>query len=165
MPTAISVYRRRNGNDPHSRSEYQNKIEVIHEGVDVDVVKPDPDAVLRLPSGRELRRSDEVVTFVARNLEPLRGYHSFMRALPRIMTARPKRTDCGNRRRRRLLWCFGAQRDDVEVYVLRRSRGAHRPRANTFRRTFALFGLSECLANFFGAYLPHLPLRVVLVAA
>ena len=70
-------------------SEYQNKITVIHEGVDVEAVKPAPDAVLRLSSGRELRRSDEVVTFVARNLEPLRGYHSFMRALPRIMASRP----------------------------------------------------------------------------
>jgi len=70
--------------------ESQSKITVIHEGVDVDAVKPAPDAVLRLPSGRELRRSDEVVTFVARNLEPLRGYHCFMRALPRIMAARPQ---------------------------------------------------------------------------
>jgi len=70
--------------------EYQSKISVIHEGIDVDVVKPDPGAVLRLPSGPELRRSDEVVTFVARNLEPLRGYHQFMRALPRIMAARPQ---------------------------------------------------------------------------
>jgi glycosyltransferase involved in cell wall biosynthesis len=70
--------------------EYQNKITVIHEGIDVDTVKPNPDAVFRLPSGRELRRSDEVVTFVARNLEPLRGYHKFMRALPRIMGARPQ---------------------------------------------------------------------------
>jgi len=70
--------------------EYQHKIKIIHEGVDVDVVKPNPDAVLRLPSGRELRRSDEVLTFVARNLEPLRGYHVFMRALPRIMSQRPR---------------------------------------------------------------------------
>jgi glycosyltransferase involved in cell wall biosynthesis len=70
--------------------EYQSKITVIHEGIDADVVKPDPDAVLRLPSGLELRRSDEVVTFVARNLEPLRGYHRFMRALPPIMSARPQ---------------------------------------------------------------------------
>jgi len=69
--------------------EFQHKIEVIHEGVDVDVAKPEPDAAFRLPSGRELRRTDEVVTFVARNLEPLRGYHVFMRALPRIMAARP----------------------------------------------------------------------------
>ena len=69
---------------------YQNKITVIHEGVDVDIFKPAPDAVLRLASGRELRRSDEVVTFVARNLEPTRGYHIFMRALPRIMAERPR---------------------------------------------------------------------------
>ena len=72
---------------PH---EFQHKIEVIHEGVDVDIARPQPDATFRLASGRELRRADEVVTFVARNLEPLRGYHVFMRALPRIMAARPR---------------------------------------------------------------------------
>jgi glycosyltransferase involved in cell wall biosynthesis len=69
---------------------FRDTISVIHEGVDVAVVKPAPDVVFRLPSGRELRRSDEVVTFVARNLEPLRGYHVFMRALPQIMAARPR---------------------------------------------------------------------------
>jgi glycosyltransferase involved in cell wall biosynthesis len=36
-----------------------------------------------------LTAKDEVVTFAARNLEPLRGYHIFMRALPRIMAERP----------------------------------------------------------------------------
>ena len=70
--------------------EYQDKISVSHEGIDVDLIKPNPGAVLRLPSGPTLTRSDEVVTFVARNLEPLRGYHRFMRALPRIMAARPQ---------------------------------------------------------------------------
>jgi glycosyltransferase involved in cell wall biosynthesis len=69
---------------------YQRKISVCHEGIDVDIAKPNPDAVFRLPSGRELRRSDEIVTFAARNLEPLRGYHVFMRALPRIMAKRPR---------------------------------------------------------------------------
>ena len=69
--------------------EHQHKIKTIHEGIDVDIVKPAPDAAFRLSSGRELRRSDEVVTFVARNLEPVRGYHRFMRALPRIMAERP----------------------------------------------------------------------------
>ncbi len=69
--------------------EYQHKITTIHEGVDVDLAKPNPDAVFQLPSGRKLARNDEVVTFVARNLEPLRGYHTFMRALPRIMAERP----------------------------------------------------------------------------
>jgi glycosyltransferase involved in cell wall biosynthesis len=78
---------------PWQRSTYppelQGKIRVIHEGVNVDIAKPAADSTFRLPSGRELRRSDEVITFVARSLEPLRGYHVFMRALPRIMAARP----------------------------------------------------------------------------
>jgi glycosyltransferase involved in cell wall biosynthesis len=70
--------------------EYRNKISILHEGVDTDLAKPAPDAKFRLPAGRELTRSDEVVTFVARNLEPVRGYHIFMRALPRILAERPR---------------------------------------------------------------------------
>lgn len=69
--------------------QYQGNISVIHEGVDIDVAKPDPAAVFDLPSGRQLKKTDEVVTFVVRNLEPLRGYHIFMRALPRILSQRP----------------------------------------------------------------------------
>jgi len=68
---------------------YQHKIAAIHEGVDVDVAKPDRSAVFRMPSGGQLTSKDEVVTFVVRNLEPLRGYHIFMRALPRILAQRP----------------------------------------------------------------------------
>ncbi len=69
---------------------FRQKIMVQHEGVDVGVARPSPDACFRLRSGRVLRGSDEVVTFAARNLEPLRGYHIFMRALPRIMAERPR---------------------------------------------------------------------------
>jgi glycosyltransferase involved in cell wall biosynthesis len=71
-------------------AHYQPKIEVVHEGINVDVAKPDPTAVLTLPNGRQLNTSSEVVTFVARNLEPVRGYHIFMRALPSILARRPK---------------------------------------------------------------------------
>ncbi|MGJ4927582.1 glycosyltransferase family 4 protein [Bradyrhizobium sp. HKCCYLS2038] len=71
-------------------AQYQNKIEIVHEGIDTAFVKPNPLARLRLPDGRELNRGNEVVTFVARNLEPLRGYHIFMRALPKILFRRPK---------------------------------------------------------------------------
>jgi glycosyltransferase involved in cell wall biosynthesis len=69
--------------------QYQDRIAVIHEGVDVDLVKPDPAASLNLGGGVVLKPQDEIVTFVARNLEPLRGYHIFMRALPRILAQRP----------------------------------------------------------------------------
>jgi glycosyltransferase involved in cell wall biosynthesis len=68
---------------------FQEKIAVLHEGVDTAMIKPMRDASYRLPSGKLLTAKDEVVTFVARNLEPLRGYHVFMRALPRIMAERP----------------------------------------------------------------------------
>ena len=64
-------------------------IEVIHDGVDTEAVRPDPLAVLTLPDGRILRAGDEVLTFVNRNLEPYRGYHIFMRALPAVLAARP----------------------------------------------------------------------------
>ncbi len=65
-------------------------IEVIFDGADTDVVRPDPNATLTLPNGQILRAGDEVLTFVNRNLEPYRGYHTFMRALPEVMAARPK---------------------------------------------------------------------------
>lgn len=67
----------------------QPMIEVIFDGVDTSVLKPDPAARWQLPDGRVLRAGDEVLTFVNRNLEPYRGYHIFMRALPEVMAARP----------------------------------------------------------------------------
>ena len=79
---------------PWQRSTFpiqlQEKIDVIHEGIDVDLVAPDAEARFQLPDGRELTRKDQVVTFVARNLEPLRGYHVFMRALPGILRKLPR---------------------------------------------------------------------------
>jgi glycosyltransferase involved in cell wall biosynthesis len=67
----------------------QPKIEVIFDGVDTRLVRPDPAARFVLPDGRVLTRDDEVVTYVARNLEPYRGFPSFMRAVPEILRRRP----------------------------------------------------------------------------
>ncbi|NBZ86754.1 glycosyltransferase family 4 protein [Stagnihabitans tardus] len=64
-------------------------IKVIHDGVNTDVMAPNPQAQVTLPDGRILHAGDEVLTFVNRNLEPYRGYHTFMRALPEVMAARP----------------------------------------------------------------------------
>lgn len=68
----------------------QSMIEVIHDGVKTEVVKPNPEARITLGNGKVLKAGDEILTFVNRNLEPYRGYHSFMRALPDVMAARPK---------------------------------------------------------------------------
>ena len=68
---------------------YQDKINVIHDGIDTDLIAPNARAVFTLPDGQKLTRSDEVLTYVSRNLEPYRGFHSFMRVLPAILEARP----------------------------------------------------------------------------
>jgi len=67
----------------------QGMLDVIHDGVDTDAMRPDVAASVTLPDGSVIRAGDEVLTFVNRNLEPYRGYHIFMRALPAIMAARP----------------------------------------------------------------------------
>lgn len=64
-------------------------LDVIHDGVDTAVVAPNAEATVTLPSGQVLRAGDEVVTFVNRNLEPYRGYHTFLRSLPEVLDARP----------------------------------------------------------------------------
>lgn len=70
--------------------EYQPRIHVAHEGVDTDLVKPDANARLDVGNGTTLSAQDEVVTYVARNLEPYRGFHSFMRAVAEIQRRRPR---------------------------------------------------------------------------
>jgi glycosyltransferase involved in cell wall biosynthesis len=70
--------------------EMKRKIAIIHEGVDTALVCPDPAARVELENGLSFGAGDEVITFVNRNLEPYRGYHVFMRALPDILAARPK---------------------------------------------------------------------------
>jgi glycosyltransferase involved in cell wall biosynthesis len=72
-------------------SAYHDRIEVMHEGIDTRLVAPDPHATLLLDNGLTLQAGDEVLTYVSRGLEPYRGFHSFMRALPAILRERP---DC-----------------------------------------------------------------------
>lgn len=69
--------------------ELQSRITTIHDGIDSRIMRPDPDARVTLPDGRVLSAGDEVLTYVARSLEPYRGFHVFMRALPAVLAARP----------------------------------------------------------------------------
>jgi glycosyltransferase involved in cell wall biosynthesis len=72
---------------------YQDKVKVIFDGIDTDLVCPNDQAVVALQTQAgqniQLAAGQEILTFICRNLEPYRGYHSLMRALPEILKARP----------------------------------------------------------------------------
>ncbi len=70
-------------------------IEILPEGADLTLCKP-----LRKPHATErgqplvlgeisIAPGEKLVTYVARNLEPYRGFHVMMRALARVLAARP----------------------------------------------------------------------------
>ena len=73
---------------------FRERITVMHDGIDTERVRPHPGAFLQLRTRQgqalELRAGDEIITFVNRNLEPYRGYHVFMRALPALLRQRPR---------------------------------------------------------------------------
>jgi glycosyltransferase involved in cell wall biosynthesis len=65
-------------------------VRVIHEGVDVDAIRPGPAAAFPLPDGRVLAPGTRVVTHINNQMEPLRGLHVFARALPRLLREVPE---------------------------------------------------------------------------
>lgn len=75
--------------------EYRDKIKVIHEGVDTEIVKKTNKESIDIYDDKNsddkvtLTKNDKVITFVNRNLEPYRGYHIFMRCLPEIIKKHP----------------------------------------------------------------------------
>jgi glycosyltransferase involved in cell wall biosynthesis len=69
-------------------TEFHSKIKVIHEGINTATVVPNSSSSVNL-SGRSFTQDDEVVTYVARNLEPYRGFHILIRALPALQSKRP----------------------------------------------------------------------------
>lgn len=62
---------------------------MVHDGIDTAALAPNPNVSLTLNDNITLTKANEVITFVNRNLEPYRGYHIFMRALPEILKRRP----------------------------------------------------------------------------
>ena len=69
--------------------EFREKISVIHDGIDTEHLVANAAATFAIEGGATLTRDDEIITFVNRNLEPYRGYHIFMRALPQLLKQRP----------------------------------------------------------------------------
>lgn len=71
---------------------FSSRIRVIHDGIHTTHIKPNRLASIHLKTLKgnlQLSCDDEVITFINRNLEPYRGYHQFMRALPAILQERP----------------------------------------------------------------------------
>ena len=68
---------------------WQGKIQLIHEGVQAQLFHQPRLASLTLSPEVTLGPELPVVTFISRNLEPMRGFPLFMRALPRLQALRP----------------------------------------------------------------------------
>jgi len=68
---------------------FRENMTVVHDGIDTDTCFRDRDAYIDLADGRRLTAKDEVVTYVARNLEPYRGFDVVVEALRKIQDARP----------------------------------------------------------------------------
>ncbi|MEM9152785.1 MAG: glycosyltransferase, partial [Cyanobacteria bacterium P01_F01_bin.3] len=73
---------------------FQSKISVMHDGIDTDFFRPKPDektrAKLVLPSiGLDLSEAEEIITYVARGMEPYRGFPQFIEAAALLQKRRP----------------------------------------------------------------------------
>jgi glycosyltransferase involved in cell wall biosynthesis len=69
---------------------FRPRVRIIHEGVDTDVVRPGPAEPFELPDGGWIAPGTPVITHVNRYLEPLRGLHILLRALPRLQAEVPE---------------------------------------------------------------------------
>lgn len=67
----------------------RTRTRVIHEGVDVEAIRPGPAEPFALDDGRTIAPGTPVITHINNNLEPLRGLHIFARALPRLLAEVP----------------------------------------------------------------------------
>jgi glycosyltransferase involved in cell wall biosynthesis len=70
---------------------FHDRMYTCHDGIRTDRLLPDPKASIGLGRLKQpLSRADEVITYVARNMERARGFHIMMRALPEILAQRPR---------------------------------------------------------------------------
>jgi len=69
---------------------WQQRISAIHDGIDCQAAAPNPSPrALTLADGTLLQPGEPIVTFVNRRLEPTRGCHTFIRAIPYLQELAP----------------------------------------------------------------------------
>ena len=66
----------------------RSKLEIIHDGIETDIYKPNNEIRLTL-GDKDLSEVPELITYVARGMEPYRGFPEFMAALATILERRP----------------------------------------------------------------------------
>nr|WP_281255178.1 glycosyltransferase [Niveispirillum lacus] len=70
-------------------SPFRERLTQIHEGIDTAFASPGSPEAVTLSDGRSLSADQEIVTYVARDLEPYRGFHIMMRAAVPLLRSRP----------------------------------------------------------------------------
>lgn len=71
--------------------DLRKRLRVIHDGIQTDRLVPNRSSWVTLGRNRQrLNFGDEIITFACRNLEPMRGFHQFIRALPEVLAKRPR---------------------------------------------------------------------------
>lgn len=70
--------------------EFQSKIKVHHDGIDVNYFKPQPNSKLVIPRlNLDLSQVSEIVTYVARGMEPYRGFPQLIETISLLQKKRP----------------------------------------------------------------------------
>lgn len=89
----------------------RTNISVLHEGVDCEFFSPGEASVEA--NGRTFTADDEVITYVARGMEPYRGFPQFMEAVAKLQQRRPNLhvLIAGNDRT-----AYGKRRSDGKTY-------------------------------------------------
>lgn len=68
--------------------EFQDKIKVIHDGIDTEFFKPSSDVTFNL-NDIIFNTNDEIITYGTRGMEPYRGFPQFMEAIEKVLKIRP----------------------------------------------------------------------------
>lgn len=73
-------------------ANHRDRMTVIHDGISSAATPASPNShlSLKLRDGHQLQQGDPIVTFVNRSIEPYRGCHSFIRAIPKIQQLYPE---------------------------------------------------------------------------
>lgn len=69
-------------------SQFRDRISVLHDGVDTDYFSPHKTTTFSV-GNLVFRRGDPVVTYIARGMEPYRGFLQFMEAVSILQKSRP----------------------------------------------------------------------------